>query len=173
MMTCLECPYNSEWCQHRSRMDDDSGMPASRLGGIVALWKQKADEHIEKQMKNPFNDYDYACERQKIKKGDPNYGRPLEGSLTEYRGKKAAKHISGEIVELCHIIAELGTAQPDNTYTITFGALFDAYITISNKVVGILIRARRQNLLLFEGEMLYQRQDEGVVITLLTLPERE
>ena len=35
-----------------------------------------------------------------MKKGDPNYGKPVEGSKTEARGKKAHERISNEIVEL-------------------------------------------------------------------------
>ena len=38
---------------------------------------------------------------------------------------------------------------------------------ISNKVVGILLRARKYGFVTFEGEMLFQGQDDNVVITLL------
>lgn len=146
-------------------------MSETELSGKVALWEQRADENMQKQLINPFCNWDQACERPKLSKDDVNYGRPVEGSLTEYRGMKAHKHISKEIAELCQIIADLGTAQPDGTCTISFGELFDTYITISNKLVGILVRARRQNLLTFEGEMLYQRQDEAVIVTLIVMPE--
>lgn len=43
---------------------------------------------------------------------------------------------------------------------------------ISNKVVGILIRARKHGFVDFEGEMLYQRRDDDKVIRLLKSPPR-
>jgi len=39
------------------------------------------------------------------------------------------------------------------------------------QVVGILMRARRQGFISFEGEMLYQRRDDHVVIRLIKSPE--
>lgn len=48
--------------------------------------------------------------------------------------------------------------------------LFDRYIRISDKVVGILMRARKHGLVDFEGEMLWQGRDDHVVITLLSEP---
>lgn len=141
------------------------------LKGQIARWQKKADEHEEKQLINPFSDWEGASHRAKLAKDDANYGRPVEGSMTETRGKKAGQMVSGEIVELCQVIRELGVRQPDNTYTIPFGQLFEAYTRISNKLVGMLMRARKQNLLSFTGEMLYQRRDDDVVITLLRVPE--
>lgn len=35
----------------------------------------------------------------------------------------------------------------------------------------MLLRARKQNLVHFEGEMLFQRRDDDVIITLLHMPE--
>jgi len=137
-----------------------------------ALWKQFADDHIEKQLINPFANWEGVKYRASLSKDDPNYGKPVEGSKTEYRGKQAHKHISNEVIELCHVIAYHGQQQPNGTYTVTFGVLFQAYITISNKLVGMLMRARKHSLLDFEGEMLYQGRDEKIVITLFVLPER-
>ena len=54
---------------------------------------------------------------------------------------------------------------------VTFGRLFERYTRISNKVVGMLLRARKQNLVHFEGEMLFQRRDDGVIITLLHMSD--
>ena len=50
---------------------------------------------------------------------------------------------------------------------IDFGRLFKIYNFISNKLVGILLRARKYGLVDFEGECLFQRQDDDVIITLL------
>lgn len=47
-----------------------------------------------------------------------------------------------------------------------FKELFELYKVISNKVVGLLIRARKHKLLSFEGEMLYQGRDDAVLITI-------
>jgi len=69
-------------------------------------------------------------------KGDANYGRPVAGSKTELRGKQAGVHISGEVIELCNIVRMLGAPQPDGSYAVTFGDLFEFYTRISNKVSG-------------------------------------
>src|SRR5882724_11298920 len=93
-----------------------------------------------------------------------SYGRPVEGSKTEQRGKQAAQLL------LCEIIRKHGSAQVDGkegTHTITFKELFELYKVISNKVVGLLIRARKHGLVAFEGEMLYQKRDDNIIITLL------
>ncbi|GIX75820.1 actin-binding Rho-activating protein [Caerostris extrusa] len=105
--------------------------------------------------------------QQKWDKSDPRYGKPPEGSKTEKRGQAAGSHISNEVTFLCEMIHQYGVPNEDNTVSITFGELFQIYTTISNKVVGILLRARKHGLLYFEGEMLYQRRDDNVIITLL------
>lgn len=99
------------------------------------------------------------------------YGRPLAGSKTEARGRFAGAHISQEVKDLCRVILQMGHEQPDGTVCVTFGRLFERYTRISNKVVGMLLRARKQNLIDFEGEMLFQRRDDDVIITLLHMPE--
>lgn len=72
-----------------------------------------------------------------------------------------------EIKLLCDIIKKHGTIGDDEKPCITFKELFEMYKVISNKVVGLLIRARKHGLVAFEGEMLYQKRDDKVVITLL------
>jgi hypothetical protein len=106
-----------------------------------------------------------------IHENDPNYGRPVAGSRTEFRGKQAGVHISGEIVELCSVIHALGKPLPDGTTGVHFGPLFETYTRISNKLVGMLIRARKQGLVDFEGEMLFQQRDDHVLIRLLKTPD--
>ena len=100
------------------------------------------------------------------KKHSQDYGTPVSGSQTEARGKKAHQRISGEIVELCAIIEDQGF-QSDNKISIKFGRLFDIYTVISNKVVGVLLRARKYGFVDFPGETLFQRRDDETVITLL------
>ena len=90
-----------------------------------------------------------------------NYGTPVEGSKTEMRAKTAHQRISNEIVQL--IIEQRG----GNGKSVKFGELFRIYTVISNKVVGVLLRARRHGLVHFEGETLFQGRDDDVEITLL------
>lgn len=102
---------------------------------------------------------------------DSAYGTPVSGSKTEARGKKAHERISNEIVELCHVIEDNGQKMPSDTQeyktVVTFGRLFDIYTVISNKLVGVLLRARKYGLVTFEGETLFQRRDDHVEVTLL------
>uniref|UniRef100_A0A0N5C9B0 Costars domain-containing protein n=1 Tax=Strongyloides papillosus TaxID=174720 RepID=A0A0N5C9B0_STREA len=104
----------------------------------------------------------------RLKKDDPEYGTPIPGTLTELRAKKASKHIAKEMGIVCQVIEEYGKVnKKTGLIEITFGELFNIYTFISDKVVGILLRARKHNMLQFEGEMLYQRRDEDKIITLL------
>lgn len=146
--------------------------PDGALTDRVKLWQQFADDHREKQLINPFSNWEGATHRQRLSKDDENYGKPVSGSKTELRGKQAGDHISREVIELCYVINDLGRRQQDGTVTITFGELFEAYLTISNKLVGTLIRARKNKFVSFQGEMLYQGRDEGIIITLICLPEK-
>uniref|UniRef100_A0A673CRI2 Costars domain-containing protein n=1 Tax=Sphaeramia orbicularis TaxID=375764 RepID=A0A673CRI2_9TELE len=59
------------------------------------------------------------------------------------------------------------SAHDKKVITVEFGKLFEHYVTISNKLVGILLRARKQGLVDFKGEMLWQGKDDHEMITLL------
>ncbi|XP_054707419.1 actin-binding Rho-activating protein-like [Uloborus diversus] len=139
------------------------------LSSRVAAFQKKAEEHKVKQKTNPFSHSGNVShfDRPKWDKNDPRYGRPAEGSKTEQRGMAAGAHISNEVLFLCEMINEYGVPCENDTVCITFGELFQIYTTISNKVVGLLMRARKHGLLHFEGEMLFQRRDDDVIITLL------
>ncbi|NXA35497.1 ABRA protein, partial [Eudromia elegans] len=120
------------------------------------------------QRKNPFsNDERLAAKPLPSHRGDPSYGRPPEGSKTEQRGRDAHSHVGKEVEELCGIIRSTGEKGEDGHVSVTFRQLFETYVTISNKVVGILLRARKHGLVHFEGEMLWQGKDDDVIITLL------
>ena len=99
-----------------------------------------------------------------------SYGKPVEGSKTEARGKQAAQLVRTEIKFLLEIIQKHGTEieleNGTKTNQMKFKELFELYKVISNKVVGILLRARKYNLVKFDGEMLYQGRDDAVQITL-------
>ncbi|XP_052057484.1 uncharacterized protein LOC127698172 isoform X2 [Mytilus californianus] len=137
----------------------------------AAMWQKLEDDHFEKMIINPDKEWKGPKVRVVLPTDHPEYGRPPKGSKTEKRGIKAHKHVVKEIGELCLMIAENGELQDDGTVTITFRKLFQTYVAISNKVVGILIRARKRGLLHFNGEMLYQRQDEEEVIRLFNVPD--
>ena len=104
-------------------------------------------------------------------KHSKEYGRPVAGSKTEARGRFAGSHVGQEVKTLCKIISQIGDKQSDGTITVTFGRLFERYTRISNKLVGMLLRARKQKLVDFQGEMLFQRRDDDVIIALLRMPE--
>jgi len=131
----------------------------------------------------------------KLTRQDKDYGTPVAGSKTEARGKLAHERVSREILELCSVIEENGTkihrrkickdagvseetgvsgenGEEVAVTTIQFGRLFDIYTYISNKLVGVLLRARKYGLVDFEGETLFQRRDDSVVITLLYSPSK-
>lgn len=153
-----------------------------------SMWQKRIDDHEVHKLINPFSEFweeggqvEYR-ERLRnfsndhlnmLKKVDVNYGNPLEGSKTEKRGYKAKDFITNNIVDCCDVIKNLGQEQEDGTYTITFGELFKAYERINDKVVGLLVRARKHGFVEFPGEMLYQRQDDDVVIRMVKVPKFE
>ncbi|CAJ0599444.1 unnamed protein product [Cylicocyclus nassatus] len=99
-------------------------------------------------------------------KNAPDYGRPPPGSKTEARGIKASIYVCREVLFLMETINENAEGEEPHKW-IKFGKLFYVYSFYSGSVVGILIRARKYGLVHFEGEMLYQRQDDDKKITML------
>ncbi|XP_063040893.1 actin binding Rho activating protein b [Engraulis encrasicolus] len=141
----------------------------SAVGGLMSRWQNWASEHEVNQKLNPFSedfDYDYSMQT-RLRKGEDGYGRPKEGTKTAERAKRAEQHIHREIDDMCFVIRTMADPDPDGRTRITFGELFDRYVRISDKVVGILMRARKHGKVEFEGEMLWQGQDDHVIITLL------
>ncbi|XP_007559757.1 actin-binding Rho-activating protein [Poecilia formosa] len=138
------------------------------MGDIKSRWQQWSEQHMEGQKLNPFSeefDYDFAMS-QRLRKGDCGYGRPKDGSKTAERGDRAHKHIHREMEEMVWIIKDMGFKDKEGRTIISFGRLFDRYVKISDKVVGILLRCRKHKMLDFEGEMLWKGQDDDVIITL-------
>lgn len=138
------------------------------MGNIKSRWQQWSEEHMEGQKLNPFSeefDYEYAM-AQRLRKGDSGYGRPKDGSKTAERGDRAQKHIHREMEEMVWIIRDMGIKDKEGRTIITFGRLFDRYVKISDKVVGILLRCRKHKMLDFEGEMLWKGQDDDIIIML-------
>ena len=70
---------------------------------------------------------------------------------------------------MCHLTDDAGE---DFQVVIEFGRLFEIYTHISNKLVGVLLRARKYGLVDFEGETLFQGRDNKVSVILLHSPAR-
>ncbi|XP_045901595.1 actin-binding Rho-activating protein-like [Micropterus dolomieu] len=158
-----------------AQLSNDTAVCIVSVKGLKENWQKWSNEHQEYQKQNPFSQ-DTRPSMVVPQKGQDDYGRPLQGSLTEQRGKDAHTHISNEVQELCEVIRNIGEHRNQDgdgsnsdgkVITVEFGKLFEHYVTISNKLVGILLRARKQRLVDFEGEMLWQGQDDHVVIALL------
>jgi len=95
------------------------------------------------------------------------YGKPVPGSASDIRGQKYQKAVNDEVIALCKMISMQGLRLTNGHTLILFGELFRIYQKISNKVVGILARARKNRLVHYEGETLWQGQDDEVNVTLL------
>ncbi|KAM4735093.1 actin-binding Rho-activating protein [Anableps anableps] len=158
-----------------AQCDDDRAMPIVSVKGLKENWQKWSSEHQESQKLNPFS-HDTRQTVVALQRGQDDYGRPQQGSLTEKRGKEAHTHIGREVQKLCEVIRNIGELKEKDVdghdshrkvITVEFGKLFEHYVTISNTLVGILLRARKQGLVDFEGEMLWQGKDDHVVITLL------
>ncbi|XP_004697492.1 actin-binding Rho-activating protein [Echinops telfairi] len=167
--TRIKRPLPSQANRFTEKLSCKAQRKYSQVGSLKGRWQQWADEHTQAQKLNPFSeefDYELAMSS-RLHKGDEGYGRPKEGTKTAERAKRAQEHIYREITDLCFIIRTMARHRRDGKIQVTFGDLFDRYVRISDKVVGILMRARKHGLVDFPGEMLWQGRDDHVVITLL------
>ncbi|XP_021544277.1 actin-binding Rho-activating protein [Neomonachus schauinslandi] len=167
--TRIKRPLPSQANRFTEKLSCKAQRKYSQVDNLKGRWQQWADEHIQSQKLNPFSEeFDYQLAMStRLHKGDEGYGRPKEGSKTAERAKQAEEHIYREIMDMCFIIRTMARHRGDGKIQVTFGDLFDRYVRISDKVVGILMRARKHGLVDFEGEMLWQGRDDHVVITLL------
>jgi len=129
------------------------------------MFNNLASEHKNKMAANPFSGS--FSKSQTLAKDDPGYGKPVAGSKSEARSKKAAALINSEVSHLCLVIHEAGEMGDDGCVRVEFGHLFQIYTRISSKVVGILLRARKYGFVDFEPEILFQGRDNETVITML------
>merc|ERR1712168_255638 len=95
------------------------------------------------------------------------YGKPLPGSASDIRGQKYQKGVTKEVIDLCRMIYNHGFRLNNGHTLMLFGEIFNIYQKISNKVVGILARARKNRLVHFEGETLWQGRNDETNVTLL------
>ncbi|XP_004607732.2 actin-binding Rho-activating protein [Sorex araneus] len=165
----IKRPLPSQANKYTEKLNCKAQRKHSEVNNLKGRWQQWADEHMQSQRLNPFSEeFDYQLAMStRLHKGDEGYGRPKEGTKTAERAKRAEEHIHREIRDLCFIIRTMARHRRDGKIQVTFGDLFDRYVRISDKVVGILMRARKHGLVDFEGEMLWQGRDDQVVITLL------
>uniref|UniRef100_A0A182NQD6 Costars domain-containing protein n=1 Tax=Anopheles dirus TaxID=7168 RepID=A0A182NQD6_9DIPT len=141
----------------------------SPLSSKVALFNQTAKSHRESQLSNPFSDAQATRGMARLQISKEEYGKPKAGSLTEYRGKKANIQVYQEMLELCQVIDCDGqpvSKKNPEIKMIYFGELFNIYTHINDKLVGLLLRARKHDLIQFEGECLFQRRDDHVPVYL-------
>lgn len=146
----------------------------SPLSSKVAKFNNKVNDHANSQLLNPFTHADgRSSPRPKFSKEE--YGKPIAGSLTEARGQKANMHVFKEMYELVQVIYTDGFPIEEDKPElrgILFGELFNIYSYINDKLVGLLLRARKHKFIEFEGEVLFQRRDDMVpVLMIKTLKE--
>lgn len=156
-----------ETCSWGAGSSASSQVPetTASVKGLKENWQRWSDQYQEYHRQNPFSHDSGAGVALPLKaRGD--YGRPPQGSRTEQRGRDAHTRVGREVRELCEAIRRIG-GRGHNVVTVEFGELFEHYVTIWNKLVGILLRARQQGLVGFDGEMLWQGRDDHPVITLL------
>jgi len=95
------------------------------------------------------------------------YGKPIPGSASDKRGQEYQKAVTLEVMGLCRIIFSRGFRLSNGHTLMLFKDIFQIYQSISNKVVGILARARKNRLVHFEGETLFQGESDDTNVTLL------
>lgn len=135
-------PYLGSYGDGFTRKSDQQEQNKDRMiNSRLMQWQEKAQlnqnftkkSSLSKNFQGPH--YQHLGSRE----DDENYGRPVQGSKTEFRGKAAGVHISSEVIELCSVIRDMATPLPDGTVAVPFGELFELYTRISNKVFNIFV----------------------------------
>jgi len=79
-------------------------------------------------------------------------------------------HREDSIDKCLSVIERIGYAQDDDAVAVTFGKLFMTYQNVSDALVGILARAKKRGLLIYQGasggDILLQGRHDLVVITM-------
>ncbi|CAH0587971.1 unnamed protein product [Chrysodeixis includens] len=147
---------------------------SSSLTDLISAFDTKAQAHTDLQKVTAFSGQFDKNHKPTFSKDE--YGKPIPGSMTEFRGAEAQARVCTEMKELCEIINEYGKTPcksllppelKDATKVISFGELFTIYTVISDKLVGILLRTRKHQLTYFEGEVLFQKRDDDVPVFLM------
>ncbi|KAL9264983.1 Costars family protein-like protein [Drosera capensis] len=84
-------------------------------------------------------------------------------------------NVGEEIERLREEIKRLGQIQPDGSYKVTFGVLFndDRCANIFEALVGTLRAAKKRKIVAYDGELLLQGVHDNVVITLAPSPSED
>jgi len=138
--------------------------PYSHVGSLSSKWQQRTDKYLENQKLNPFSGHFGGSEQRVWDKKNEGYAIPV--GKTMERWKKGNAYITKEIGLMIEVIQAMGERDENGNIYVYFGRLFERYAKISTNLVGYLIRARKRGWLDFEGEMLWQRRDDDVIITL-------
>ncbi|KAI5651585.1 costars domain-containing protein [Phthorimaea operculella] len=147
---------------------------SSSLTDLISAFDTKTQKHTAQQKNTAFSGSFDKNIKPTFSKED--YGKPIPGSMTEFRGAEAQARVFNEMKELCEIIDQYGKTPaksqlPDELQDacryIMFGELFTIYTVINDKLVGLLIRTRKHHLTWFEGEVLFQKRDDDVPIFLM------
>lgn len=141
---------------------------SNAVGGIASrlmAWNQKIEEREAKQASNVFS----AKHQQgpKIVKSDSNYGKAQAGSKTEQRAREAADWVEKEVNKLVGEIEKIGYKNESGLTEVTFGVLFKHYEDVSDSLVGIMMRAKKRKRIKYDGDMLFQGQDDAKKIVVL------
>ncbi|KDP29995.1 hypothetical protein JCGZ_18762 [Jatropha curcas] len=77
-------------------------------------------------------------------------------------------NVEEEVERLKEEIERLGKIQPDGSYKVTFGVLFndDRCANIFEALVGTLRAAKKRKIVTYDGELLLQGVHDNVEITL-------
>lgn len=134
------------------------GVESGNAQGIAALWQARADTAHLKQAGNVFSGkYHGAVGKASSSSGSLAASLP---AAAEWRAKAAKKWVDEQVELLVSTIYTAGGGDG----SVTFGVLFEKYQSISDSVVGILMRARKRGRVTYVGDMLFQGQDDGTVI---------
>ena len=136
-----------------TKQDKEYGtpVPGSKTEARGKLAQQRVSREIW-ELCCVIQEHGITRKRQKLKKRKPKATEPTIESRQEENSSTNEEDEEEEYTQ---------------TSKMEFGRLFSIYNYISNKLVGILLRARKYGLVTFEGETLFQRQDDDVIITLL------
>ena len=146
----------------------DGASPPAQAAALASVWERKAEVAASESRANPFSSAFERGAAARPRKGDADYGRARKGSLTEARAAAALAWVEEEIGKLVGVIEQHGTPDAAGRPTICFGPLFELYASISDTLVGILMRARKRGQVAFEADMLFQGVHDRVPITLLS-----
>uniref|UniRef100_A0A0E0GS46 Costars family protein n=1 Tax=Oryza nivara TaxID=4536 RepID=A0A0E0GS46_ORYNI len=90
----------------------------------------------------------------------------------EAKNRGDAMNVEEEVGKLKEEIQRLGQKQPDGSYKVTFGVIFndDRCANIFEALVGTLRAAKKRKIVKYDGELLLQGAHDNVEITLLPPP---